>query len=142
MAVAWRPALRPASGAATPFTDTFSNDIFSMKNTFHQFVLTAALLLSPCQMQAQFFIGQDTLGGKVAFIDASGIHGLIAAASDQSIGMRWNNGVSTNYVLTQATNTIMYAGGANTTRIISVLGVPSSGNTVQIARLGLLSGEE
>jgi hypothetical protein len=53
-----------------------------MRKTFQQFLLAATLLLLSSQMQAQFVIGKDTLGGKVAFIDASGEHGLIAAKTD------------------------------------------------------------
>ena len=35
-------------------------------------------------------IGDAFKGGKVAHIDTSGLHGLIAAESDQSIGIQWD----------------------------------------------------
>jgi hypothetical protein len=67
-------------------------------------------------MQAQLSIGKDTLGGKVAYIDATGQHGLIAAAADQSAGIKWMNGTS---VVTGATGTAIGTGRTNTTTIIS-----------------------
>jgi hypothetical protein len=36
-----------------------------------------------------FAIGQSYQGGIIAYIDSSGIHGLIAAPSDQGTGIRW-----------------------------------------------------
>jgi hypothetical protein len=98
-----------------------------MKKTFQQFVLAATLLLVSSQMQAQFVIGKDTLGGKIAYILQSGdpgyitgeTHGLIAAATDQSTGIKWWNGTN---VTTNATGTAIGTGSANTTTIIGIQG--------------------
>ena len=96
-----------------------------MKKTFQQFVLAATLLLVSSQMQAQLSIGKDTLGGKVAYIDATGQHGLIAAAADQSAGIQWYNG---SYATTNATGTAIGTGSANTTTIIGIQGNSTGSN--------------
>ena len=36
-------------------------------------------------------IGDTYKGGKIAYIDNSGVHGLVAAESDQSIGIQWGS---------------------------------------------------
>lgn len=65
---------------------------------------------------APLTIGQSYLGGKIFYLDASGRHGLIAATSDQSAEIRWNNG---NYHNTLATKDGIGAGMYNTERIIA-----------------------
>lgn len=71
---------------------------------------------------APFYIGQSYGGGKIFYIDASGVHGLIAANGDiyQSggFGYKWYNGSYLN------TNTNTYDGMWNTNNIIA-----SQGNT-------------
>ena len=62
-------------------------------------------------------IGDYYGGGIVAYIDGSGIHGLIAATADQSTGIQWYNG---NYVVTGATGTAIGTGQANTTAIVTI----------------------
>ena len=91
-----------------------------MKKTIQQFVLAAALLLVSCQMQAQFVIGKDTLGGKVAYIDASRIHGLIAAPSQNTV-IQWGN---LTYVITEAKGTAIGTGNSNTEIIVAAQGAP------------------
>ena len=92
-----------------------------MKKIIQQYVLAAALLLVSCQMQAQFVIGKDTLGGKVAYIDASGQHGLIAAPGNQHTAIKWFNGTN---VLT-GTGTAIETGNSNTEKIVAAQGAGS-----------------
>jgi hypothetical protein len=72
-------------------------------------------------------IGDDYLGGKVAYIlqsgdpgyDPSVQHGLIAATSDYPTRIRWDNG---SYISTGATATALGTGFANTNTIIAAQG--------------------
>jgi len=66
-------------------------------------------------------IGDPYQGGIIAYIDGSGLHGLIAATADQSTGwgMSWYNG---SYTVTGATATALGTGMANTTTIIASQG--------------------
>jgi hypothetical protein len=56
-------------------------------------------------------IGQHYQGGIVFWLDATGQHGLIAATSDQSTGIQWNN---TTERYTGASGDGLYAGAMNT----------------------------
>ena len=60
------------------------------------------------------FIGENFGGGIIFYLDASGNHGLIAASSDQSSGVKWNNpGTSAgSYFYAQLQG--LYSGQANT----------------------------
>lgn len=53
-------------------------------------------------------IGSTYLGGKIAYVDASGIHGFVCALADQSTGVKWHNG---SLVATNATNTVLETTG-------------------------------
>jgi hypothetical protein len=61
-------------------------------------------------------IGDTYQGGIIFYLDASGCHGLISAATDQSNGVRWYAGT---YGDTRATGDGLYAGEANTKIIIA-----------------------
>jgi len=67
-------------------------------------------------------IGDSYQGGKIFWLDASGQHGLIAATSNQSEGIAWNNG---SYTTTNAVRDGISAGMYNTERIIANQGVGS-----------------
>jgi hypothetical protein len=75
-------------------------------------------------------IGDNYGGGKVAYILQSGDpgyvegqnHGIIAAPSDQSTGIKWYNGT---YTTTNASGTAIGTGNANTNAIVSSQGYGS-----------------
>lgn len=64
-------------------------------------------------------IGYPHEGGIVFYLDQSGIHGLMAAPSDQSSGLKWYNNA---YVTTNATSTSLGSGMNNTTAIVNIQG--------------------
>lgn len=65
----------------------------------------------------------DTFGGGIVFyVDATGLHGLIAAPSDQSNSKTWLNSL---VMATNATDAAVGKGKANTTLIISAYGAGS-----------------
>jgi hypothetical protein len=70
---------------------------------------------------APLVIGQSYQGGKIAYIDGTGLHGLIVANMDQGTSVAWYNGSHTD---TYATGTAIGTGMANTNAIIA-----SQGNT-------------
>jgi len=84
-------------------------------------------------------IGTSYQGGKVAYIlisgdpgyDANTQHGLIAATSDQSTGIRWYNGT---YTTTGATGTVIGTGLSNTNTIINSQGATSTSYAAGLAR--------
>ena len=86
-----------------------------------------------------FVIGQSYQGGILAYVLKSGdpgysasvVHGLIAANTDQSNGIRWSNGIS---VTTNATGTDLGTGFANTNTIISVQGPVATSYAAGLAR--------
>lgn len=66
-----------------------------------------------------FTIGQSYQGGLIAYIDGSGLHGIIVPLLSQSNGIKWFNGV---YNVTGATSTQLGNGQNNTNLIISTQG--------------------
>ena len=72
----------------------------------------------------QYTIGQSYGGGIIFYLDSSQTHGLIAATADQNSGgtIQWYNGT---YVTTGATDTTIFGGLPNSSKIVNVQG---SGN--------------
>lgn len=66
-----------------------------------------------------FAIGAHYGGGIIFYIDSTGVHGLIAALSDQSNAVQWYNG---SYITTGATATTVGSGLTNTNLIIAAQG--------------------
>lgn len=62
-------------------------------------------------------IGQNYQGGIIFWLDATGQHGLIAATSDQSLGVQWSNGNPIRR--TGSTGSGIYAGAMNTAMIVA-----------------------
>ncbi len=87
-------------------------------------------------------IGQNYQGGKVAYILVNGDpgydpnmqHGLIAALSDQSESIVWDNRNSVNWQNTGATEISIGTGFSNTNTIIARIGGTPSGYAAGIAR--------
>jgi len=64
-------------------------------------------------------IGDTHEGGIIFYLDANGEHGLIAAATNQSSGIRWDNDTITT---TDATKDTLGAGEVNTYMIVAKYG--------------------
>ena len=76
-------------------------------------------------------VGDPYQGGIIAYIDGSGLHGLIAAAADQGAYIPWYNG---SYTATGATATALGTGMANTTAIIASQGGATTSYAAGLAR--------
>ncbi|MCL2167862.1 MAG: Ig-like domain-containing protein [Lentimicrobiaceae bacterium] len=67
-------------------------------------------------------VGEKYQGGIIAYVDNTGVHGLIAAPSDHAYTVKWNNGIPAAYLVTGATGTAIGTGQSNTTKIIDIHG--------------------
>jgi len=77
------------------------------------------------------YVGESYGGGIVFYITDGGAHGLIAATSDQSAGIQWNNGLS---ITTGATGTAMGTGLSNTNTIITSQGATATSYAAGLAK--------
>jgi hypothetical protein len=80
---------------------------------------------------SDFYIYQSYQGGRIAYIDSTGQHGLIAAEEDQSPEIQWYNGT---YIVTGATGTAIGTGLSNTNAIIAVQGEVQTDYAAGLAR--------
>jgi len=87
-----------------------AKNLLSIKYFSQESAITVANTIA-----APLSIGDSYQGGIIAYIDGTGQHGLIAAPSDQSTGISWDNGSITT---TGATATALGTGMANTNAII------------------------
>ena len=92
---------------------------------------SVALILTNCKKSSSnnptpttLTIGQSYQGGLVAYIDGTGMHGLIVSPFDQSTGIRWHNGSNIAIGMGSA-GYIIGSGNANTNAIVTSQG---SGN--------------
>jgi len=69
-------------------------------------------------------VGESFQGGTIFYVDTTGMHGLIAAPSDQSGYIKWC--IGTTYTSTGATATAIGTGNANTNAIIASQGTSAS----------------
>ena len=67
-------------------------------------------------------VGMSFQGGIIAYINETGLHGLIAATEDQSDYMIWNNYPKAGDLLTGASGTAIGTGKSNTDLIVAVQG--------------------
>jgi hypothetical protein len=66
-----------------------------------------------------YSIGQSHAGGLIFYIDASGVHGLICAPTNQSDTAKWDNGTN---IATNALNTAVGTGKDNSATIVNLQG--------------------
>ena len=92
-----------------------------MKKLFLMAAIAGAALAgcSKDKPEPKLKIGQEYQGGKIAYIDATGKHGLIAALEDQSTGIVWWNG---SYIKTGTSLTAIGTGKSNTDVIAAAQG--------------------
>jgi hypothetical protein len=81
--------------------------------------------ITSCKKENKFTIGQKYGGGCIAYIDQTGKHGIIAAVSDQSTGIMWQQGTyvaaqqTTIFDVTNAKGTLIGTGRTNTNLILA-----------------------
>lgn len=89
------------------------------------FFIAICLLIFSCKKDktptdSTFTIGQSYGGGIIFYLDGTSKHGLIAAPSDQSTSIQWNNG---SFVPTNTYQGEIGKGQPNTTAIVIAQGV-------------------
>ena len=105
---------------------TLAGSTATLAGSYTNLTLTIDGTTSPAFMlKVNFAVGMSYGGGKVAYVDATGMHGLIAASADLTSGttttFQWG-GYGT---ATGATLTDVGTGQANTAKIVQVLGAGS-----------------
>lgn len=94
------------------------------KNIFIAFLLLLSAFYS-CKKEKntssekEIEIGKKYGGGVIFYLDASGQHGLVAAETNQSSSMRWNNGT---YMVTGSTENAVGKGRETTELIVNMQG--------------------
>ena len=83
-------------------------------------IIITIIATASCKKGNSLSIGDSYQGGIIFYIDNTGEHGLIAAPSDQSAGIKWSNGNDT--VRTTATGIVVGTGKPNTRAIVDQLG--------------------
>ena len=119
--------------------DSYDWQLRSNSSRFDKYPDSKTFGFSVRLLEGGHYIGQPYGGGIVAYIFVDGDpgyvagkqHGLIAATSDQSSGIRWDNG---SWVTTGATETVIGKGFDNTNTIISVQGTTSTSYAAGLAR--------
>ena len=108
-----------AAAGHTEDTDTqFTNAQVVAAAIAGGFVVGADTVVGGCGIS----IGDTYQGGIIFYLDASGCHGLISAPTDQSLGIRWYNGI---YVAPGASFEGVKAGQSNTKLIVDTQGAGS-----------------
>jgi hypothetical protein len=137
MTYAQRQAISsPPSGLMIYCTDC-GNAEFTGEPQFFNGLSWSNMIGNPAK--TSFFIGKSYQGGVIAYIlqpndpgyDASTPHGLIAATSDQSTGIQWENGTDQ---YTAANDTTLGTGFANTNAIITIQGETTTSYAAGLAR--------
>jgi hypothetical protein len=64
-------------------------------------------------------VGESFGGGVIFYVDISGQHGLIAATSDISDGIRWDDGSNAD---TYVNSTLLFSGDNNTDQLVAIYG--------------------
>ncbi len=106
-----------ANGTNTGITGLTNQVAAGTSGVLNGFSLTGSLSnwTDNVSFPAGFTIGQSYEGGKIAYLDATGLHGFIAAPSDQSFEVVWssiNISISTSLSIT--------SGQQNTDNIVAV----------------------
>jgi hypothetical protein len=99
---------------------------------------TAPEWVTPNSTVSTLAIGQEWQGGIIFYLDASGKHGLISAPTDQSAGIKWDNG---SFVDTYAYGNGIGAGEGNSQGIRRWQGYCSSCYASELCQDLSLGGE-
>jgi len=105
-------------GSAPQVSGTTAND-FTSPVTYTVTAADASTQAYTVTVTVALVIGQAYQGGTIAFIDGTGLHGLIAATADQSAGIVWAVAAFQGSLVPGGTLTAMGTGAANTTNIIT-----------------------
>jgi hypothetical protein len=98
---------------------TLSNGGGSFHDSIGSYTAGAGIKVTNNVISTKLAIGDLYGGGKIFWLDLSGNHGLIADTADLSAGIKWHNLTDT---LTGANIDAVFAGAANTTKIIEKQG--------------------
>lgn len=128
MTTAQRNALTAVSGLQIYCTDCSPVGPYSYNGSSW-----VAMFQTSSGSATTYTIGQAAQGGIVFWVDATGEHGLAAATSDQSVGIKWSN---LNFITTMAIRSGAYGGAINTELIYLAQKNGSYAATVATAHTG------